>query len=206
MAYTIEVGFRNELEDPREAGVLAGIRDLGVRSIDAVRVSDVYWLDGELTSVELDAIGARVLSDPVAQVFAWDGTHVRGNEPWLCALVVTYNRGVSDPLEATILKGMEDIGIAKGGRARSGVRYVLYGSASAEQIELITTQLLLNPIVQHVFETDEDAFPNEPRYEFSLQRVPLTGLSDAEAAAVGAGIGLSPVSYTHLTLPTKRIV
>ena len=192
MAHRIEVGFRSELDDPREAGVLAGIRDLGVRSIEAVSVSDVYWLDADLTSAELDAIGARVLSDPVAQVCAWDGTHVRGSEPWLRALVVTYNRGVSDPLEATILKGMEDVGISKGGRARSGVRYVLYGSASTEQIDLVTTQLLLNPIVQHVFQGDEDAFPNEPMYEFSLRRVPLSGLSESDVSAIGAGLGLSP--------------
>jgi phosphoribosylformylglycinamidine synthase len=173
MAHKIEVGFRSGLDDPREAGVLAGIRDLGVGAINSVSVSDVYWLDAALTPTELDAIGGRLLSDPVAQVFAWDGTHVRGCEPWLCALEVTYNRGVSDPLEATILKGIQDVGISKGGRARSGVRYVLYGSAEADEIELITTQLLLNPIVQHVVQADEEPFPNEPRYEFALRHVSL---------------------------------
>jgi phosphoribosylformylglycinamidine synthase len=151
----------------------------------------VYWLSADLTAAELKAIGGRLLSDPVAQAFACDGVHVRGPEPWLCALVVTYNRGVSDPLEATILKGMEDVGVRKGGRARSGVRYVLYGSATADQIDIIATQLLLNPIVQHVVQTGEDAFPNEPRYEFSLRHVALSSLSDAEAAALGAGFGLS---------------
>lgn len=191
MPHSIEVGFRSELSDPREAGVLAGIADLGVRLIDRVRVSDVYWLSADLTAVELNAIGGRLLSDPVAQSFACDGVHVRGREPWLCALVVTYNRGVSDPLEATILKGMEDVGVRKGGRARSGVRYVLYGSATADQIDLIVTQLLLNPIVQHVVLDGEDPFPNEPKYEFSLRRVPLLGLGDVEAAALGAGFGFS---------------
>ena len=192
MAHRIEVGFRSELDDPREAGVLAGIRDLGVGAINSVRVSDVYWLDAPLTPTELDAIGGRLLSDPVAQVFAWDGTHVRGCGPWLCALEVTYNRGVSDPLEATILKGIQDVGISKGGWARSGVRYVLYGSAEADEIELITTQLLLNPIVQHVVQADEDPFPQEPRYEFALRHVSLDDGNDKAGGTTVSSFGFFP--------------
>lgn len=189
--HIIEVGFRSDLVDPREPGTLAGIIDLGVRSVEAVRVSDVYWLDADLSTVELNAVGSRLLSDPVAQVFACDGVHVRGGEPCLCALVVTFNRGVSDPLESTILKGMEDVGVRKAARARSGVRYVLYGSATGAEIDLITTQLLLNPIVQHVVQSGEDPFPNEPRYEFRLRHVKLSGLNEDELATLGAGFGLS---------------
>ena len=192
MAHRIEVGFCSELDDPREAGVLAGIRDLGVRSIEAVSVADVYWLDADLAPAELDAIGGRLLSDPIAQVFAWDGTHVRGREPWLCALEVTYNRGVSDPLEATILKGIQDVGVSSGGRARSGVRYVLYGSAATDEIDLITTQLLLNPIVQHVVQADEDPFPNEPRYEFALRHVSLDDGNSETGGTTVSSFGFFP--------------
>ena len=192
MTHRIEVGFRKELHDPREAGVLAGIRDLGLRSIEAVSVSDVYWLDANLTPAQLDEIGSRLLSDPVAQVFAWDGAHVRGLEPWLRQLVVTYNRGVSDPLEATILKGMQDLGVGEEARARSGVRYVLYGSASVDEIDLITTQLLLNPIVQHVVQPGDDPFPAEPRYEFVLRHVSLDEKATASGGASASSFGFFP--------------
>jgi len=175
MTHRIEVAAREGLVEPREDGVLAGIRDLGITGIERVSVADVYWLDATLTPAQLQTIGTRLLSDPVAQVCGYDGEHVRDAGPSLCALEVAYNRGVSDPLEFTILKGVKDLGFGEVARARSGVRYVLHGAISAGDIEFITNRLLLNPLVQHVVEAGEDMFPAEPQYRFELRHVSLDG-------------------------------
>ncbi len=191
MAHRIEVGFRPDLGDPREDAVAAGIRDLGIGTIAGVRVADVYWLDAELSPIQLDALCGRLLSDPVSQQCRYDGGHVRGEEPFLHALEVTYNRGVTDPLEHTILKGIEDLGVAEVGRARSGVRYVLYGCAGPGELELIATRLLLNPIVHHVVQQGEDIFPHEPRYEFSLRHITLRSLDGTQLMDLAAPFGFS---------------
>jgi phosphoribosylformylglycinamidine (FGAM) synthase PurS component len=103
MTHRIEVAVREGLVDPREDGVLAGIHDLGITGVNRVFVADVYWLDATLSEAQLLSVATRLLSDPVAQVCGYDGAHVRGFEPCRCALEVAYNRGVTDPLEFTIL-------------------------------------------------------------------------------------------------------
>ncbi len=192
MAHRIEVAFKEGLVDPREDGVLAGIRDLGITGIQHVSVADVYWLDASLLETQLRAAGTMLLSDPVAQVCGYDGEHVRDIAPSLCALEVAYNRGVSDPLEATILKGLKDIGIDDVPRARSAIRYVFHGWCSPEDIDVVTHRLLLNPLVQHVVQPGEDVFPDEPTYQFELRRVPLLHLDDVARSGVASAYGFFP--------------
>jgi len=191
MTYRIEVGFKEGLCDPREAGIASGIRDLGIRTIEKVGVADVYWLDADLAAEELDAVCHRLLSDPVAQVYRHDGSHIRDIEGCLCALEVTYNSGVSDPLEGTILKGIADMRFGPVRRAKNGVLYVFYGQASETAIRLITDQLLLNPVVQHVVQPGENIFPDEPQYELQLRHISITQLPSDELLALSGEFGFS---------------
>ncbi|MFC2008980.1 phosphoribosylformylglycinamidine synthase subunit PurL, partial [Chloroflexota bacterium] len=142
---------------------------------------------------ELDSVCLRLLSDPVAQVYRHDGGHIRDTAGCLSALEVTYNSGVSDPLQATILKGIADIGVGPVPRAKNGILYVLYGRASEAEIQLITDQLLLNPVVQHVVQPAEDVFPHEPQYELQLRHISITQLSGDELLALSGEFGFSPM-------------
>lgn len=192
MAHRIEVALREDLVDPREVDILSTIHDLGITGITRVSVSDVYWLDGTLSEDELRTAGEGLLSDPVAQVCAYGGEHVRRTAaPHLCALEVAYNRGVSDPLEYTILKGVQDVGVHGVARARSGIRYVLEGSCSAADIDIVTHRVLLNPLVQHVVQPDEEVFLSEPTYEFRLRHVPLRYVDETERDQLAASFGFS---------------
>ena len=192
MTHRIEVAFKEGLGDPREAAIAGGIRDLGIRTIEKVAVADVYWLDADLTSEALGRVCLRLLSDPVAQVYRHDGGHISDTADCLCALEVTYNSGVSDPLEATILKGIADIDAGPVPRAKNGVLYVLHGQASQSEIQLLTDQLLLNPVVQHVVQPGEDVFPHEPTYELSLRHICITQLQNDELLTLAREFGFSP--------------
>lgn len=191
MAHRIEVALRDDLVDPREVDVLSSIRDLGITGIERVTVADVYWLAGSLSDAELRTAGSGLLSDPVAQVCGYDGEHVRETKPYSCAMETAYNRGVNDPLEYTILKGIQDVGIDGVARARSGTRYVLYGSCGPREIEMLTQRVLLNPLIQHVVEPGEDVFPIEPTYEFELRHVPLLQMDELERGRLAASFGFS---------------
>ncbi|MBN1855488.1 MAG: phosphoribosylformylglycinamidine synthase subunit PurL [Dehalococcoidia bacterium] len=189
MTHRIEVAFNTDLIDPREDGIMTGIRDLGVFSIQRVLVADVYWLDGALSPAQLDVLCGRLLSDPVAQKCRYDGGHVRDEESCLRQIEVTYNNGVTDTLQDTILKGIQDLDIGGVSKARSGTRYVLYGSASESELDVITNRLLLNPIVQHVVREGEEIFPYVPVYELEQHSVPLLNLQPQELSDMAARFG-----------------
>ncbi len=189
MTHRIEVAFNTGLGDPREDGIRAGIRDLGISSITRVLVADVYWLDGNLSGAQLDMVCDRLLSDPVAQTTCHDGGHVREEEPCLRQIEVTFNNGVTDPLQDTILKGVEDLDITGVVRGLSGMRYVLYGNASESELDVITNRLLLNPIVQHVVQEGENVFPYVPVYELERHSVPLLNLKPEELAESASRFG-----------------
>ncbi len=205
MSHRIEVGFRSELIDPREDATVAGIRDLGITSIDYVHVADVYYLDASLPDEQLDLICSRLLSDSVAQAWTHDGSHVREHEGALGAFEVAYNRGVSDPLADTVMKGIRDLGIEGVEKARTGIRYVLYGNATPGELELIINQLLLNPIVQHVVEESEEPFYHEPRYELDVLTVPLGSMSDDEAASLASRFGFNAVELAAIRQHFERV-
>ena len=192
MTHRIEVAIKEGLGDPREDAILGGIRDLGIDGISSVRVADVYWLEAELSTEQLDRVCGHLLSDPVAQTFRHDGYHICDTSDCLRALEVTYNSGVSDPLEATILKGIQDLGVGPVVRARNGVLYVLHGEATDAQIRLITEMLLLNPVVQHVVTMNEDVFPQEPQYQLTVRHVPITHLDEADLLSEAREFGFFP--------------
>jgi phosphoribosylformylglycinamidine (FGAM) synthase PurS component len=53
--FRVEVSVKPDLPDPRGEALKADIRDLGIARVQKVRVSDVYWLEGDLSPKELAA-------------------------------------------------------------------------------------------------------------------------------------------------------
>ena len=54
--YRIEVSVKEGFADPRSEGLLKDILDLGIRSVERVKVSSVYLLEGTLNEKELIAV------------------------------------------------------------------------------------------------------------------------------------------------------
>jgi len=86
---------------------------------------------------------------------------------------VAYNAGVTDPVEDTILKAVQDLGITGVRGVKTAKRYLIQGQLDAQQLETICNRLLVNPIIQHVVQTEKSIFPQNPEYRFRLNQVDI---------------------------------
>ena len=69
MEYRIEVYWQASVPDGRVTDLLAQIAQLGLDQVRSVRVSDLYFLRGELTSADLERLATELLADPIVEGF-----------------------------------------------------------------------------------------------------------------------------------------
>ncbi len=178
MHWRIEVTTKPELVDARGQGIEADIKDLGITSVGKVRVVRVYLLTAPLTEEEIDRICKELLADPVTEVYSVNRPP-SGAEGPLRSVQVFRKPGVMDPVEASTLKGLRDMDL-NADSIRTGVKYLLCGSAASEEIELIGRRILYNPAIEELFPGDAEVphAPESPEYHFQIRTVPLREADD----------------------------
>ena len=195
--FRVEVSVKPALPDPRGEALRADIRDLGITTVSRVRVSNIYMLEGGLSQEEVAIICRELLADPVVEeysigdgsLFAITGAH---------AVEVAYNPGVMDPVEESVKKGIGDLGITKVESVKTAKRYYLSGELSPADIELISSKLLVNSVIQHAVTSQEKVSLPSTGYRFSLQEVDLLTMDDAGLARLGQELWLTPSELKHI--------
>jgi phosphoribosylformylglycinamidine synthase II len=178
----VEVSVKPGLPDPRGEALKADIRDLGIATVQQVRVSDVYLLEGHLSQKELEKVCKLLLADPVVEEYSI-GEPAPSKEAQ--AVEVAYNPGVMDPVEDSVSKGIGDLGINTISSVKTAKRYYLSGSLSASNIELISSKLLVNSVIQHMVTGGERATLPPASYDFSRIEVELLTLDDSGLTRLG---------------------
>ena len=184
--FGVEVSVKSGFPDPRGEGLQKDIRDLGVATVDQVRVSDIYLLEGELNQKEVQIICRELLADPVVEEYSIGKVPlvaIKGKDTH--AIEVTYNPGLMDPVEESVRKGILDLGITTVEAVKTAKRYYLQGKLSAGDIELIRDKLLVNSAVQHVVTSQERVSLPSAMYSFSLEEVDLLTMDDDELTRLG---------------------
>ncbi|MBI4188320.1 MAG: phosphoribosylformylglycinamidine synthase subunit PurS, partial [Chloroflexi bacterium] len=150
--HRVEVNLKSHLPDARGLGLVKDIRDLGIATITKVGVVDVYWLDADLPPAELDLVCRGLLADPVTQQYHCESVFSVAAEAGADyhTVEVTYNAGVTDPVEATIGKAIRDLGFSGVRAVKTAKRFLLQGRLSKNKLEVVCNRLLVNPIIQHV--------------------------------------------------------
>ena len=218
--HRVEVCLKRHLPDARGLGLVRDIHDLGITSVSGVRVVDIYWLDADLTPDILDLVCHRLLADPITQEYQYftPSTDIKGGlegrspsknnlspSPYqgegdkggevnkqFHIIEVAYNAGVSDPVEGTIIKALEDLGVGGVRAVKTAKRYLIEGQLDKPQLEAISSKLLVNPIVQHVVKQEPVGFPETPQYKFALKEVDIRqagqqfGFTEDELKAITA--------------------
>ena len=191
MISAIEVSLKPGLPDPRGEGVARNIKDLGIDKDVAIRTHDVYWLEGDVAADELKRIAIGLLTDPIVHEYSLNPI-CESDTPALHHLIVTYNPGVADPAQDTVMKALDDLGINSVTAVKTAVHYVLCGELTDEEVGTIAARLLVNPIIQHIVTGTPAAFPVSPSYVFSLAHIDLLGASDEELLRLGRDYSFSP--------------
>ena len=193
--HRVEVRLKSHLPDARGAGLVKDMQDLGITTVSGVRVVDIYWLEADLTPDKLDLICRELLADTVTQEYRSDLSFSADGEAGdYHTIEVAYNAGVADPIEETMLKATRDLG-AGVGVVRTSRRYLLQGHLDKDQMEVVCSRLLVNPIIQHVVESEQFGFASNPQYEFQINRVDLLGLDKTGLSEVRQEFGFSDEEF-----------
>ena len=173
--HRIEVRLKSHLPDARGQGLVKDIHDLGIATVSDVRIVDIYWLDAELDAPTLDLIGCSLLADPVTQLCSYQqGAPAEPvDESRYHAVEVAYNPGVTDPVEDSVLKAIRDLKVEAVSAVKTSKRYLIEGQLTGEQVGVICSRLLVNPIIQHVVEREQLSFLENPKYHFKLEVVDI---------------------------------
>ncbi|NTV28639.1 MAG: phosphoribosylformylglycinamidine synthase, partial [Candidatus Omnitrophica bacterium] len=121
----------------------------------------VFTLEGDLSAGQVELIAGQLLVDPVVQEFRFSdkpfaNAFVRAKDAHV--VEVAYNPGVMDPVEASTLKGIRDLGITGVTAVRTARQFVLEGDVSPRELELIKDKALMNKLIQHAVRDPQSAF------------------------------------------------
>jgi len=172
----VEVRLKSHLPDARGLGMVRDIYDLGITTVSEVRVADIYWLDASLTVDKLDMVCRNLLADTVTQDY-WCEQIPRDEGKFgtnYYTIEVAYNAGVTDPVENTVMKALQDLGVEGVKGIKTAKRYLLQGQLYDNQVEVICNRLLVNPIIQHVVKSEYIGFTENPQYSFRLEHINIS--------------------------------
>jgi phosphoribosylformylglycinamidine synthase len=183
MQYKIEVVDKPGIFDAIGQGVARDIFDLGIGGVKEVKFIQVYTLDGNLAYGQIISICQELLTDKVAQDYEILSDHPNNSSRTNRHIVeVAYNSGVMDPVEASVLKGIQDLGILAPEAVKTAKKYIIFGKLSPVQLKTISEKLLYNKLIQHVVNphTPASDIKHLPGYNFNLIAVDLLEASDTK--------------------------
>ena len=186
--HRVEVYIKENLPDARGQGLVCDIFDLGISDVADVRVMDVYWLDASLKTDELESVCRNLLADSVTQDYLSDPNGHSKSEDGLYSVEVAYNAGVADPVEETAMKAIIDLGIDGVKAIKTAKCYLIKGRLDEEQLEIICSRLLVNPIIQHIVDRESVVFTESPKYIYKLEYIDLLGMDNRQEIARRFGL------------------
>jgi len=184
MFYKIEVSDKPGIFDAVGNSVKSDILDFGIKTVKEVRFIQAYTIEGELSAEDIQLICDRLLVDKVCQDYSVDPNTEDRTRKTEHIIEVAYNPGVMDPIEASTLKGISDLGIAGAQSVKTAKKYILRGDLSAKQLKTICEKLLYNKLIQYIVKAEksgtvpEGDCPRFSSYQFNLVTVDLLNASD----------------------------
>ena len=152
MKWKIEVSYKPDMPDALGQGISEDIMDLGIAGVNSVRTAQLYWIEGELQTQEVERICSELLADPVTQDYVYNssesaaGASPSQTDTWI--VEVRFKPGVTDAVGDSVIKGINDLGISGVQAAQTGKKYWLYGNFVSSALETIAQRLLANEVIQ----------------------------------------------------------
>ena len=146
MIHRIEVGAKPGRRDARGPRLAREIAQAGLRGVESVSTSDLYFIQGPIAASELQRLVDTLLVDDILEdarigpgPAPAEGTH---------NIEVTLLPGVTDSAAESLRQGAEVIGITGLGQIAVGQRHVLHGRLTATDAKTIAERLFINTVVQ----------------------------------------------------------
>ncbi len=186
----IRVWPRTSALDGHGREVLADAHEIGLKNIEGVRSSRLYFFSGTLAESDICLLGVELLCDPVAEEFSF-GRGLVQRDSKLPSIEIHLQPGVMNPVVASTLGAarrllrhhgssgatMEDV--------RTARHYEVLGAGSVVELEQIASRLLANSCIENFYiqglgrkDKLPETFPTPPIRQFAIRHVTLRGLSD----------------------------
>ncbi|MGQ9553271.1 MAG: phosphoribosylformylglycinamidine synthase subunit PurL [Anaerolineae bacterium] len=151
--HRVQVDLKPEHQDWRGRALLPDAAALGIGSLRDIRVSDLYFLAGELDPAQVKRLATELLCDPIMAHYTVglasdeksSGTAL-GPDQWLVEVCLL--PGVTDAQAESLLAAAQRIGVCGLQRAACATRYLLQGDLSETQVRALSERLLCNPVIQ----------------------------------------------------------
>jgi len=140
---------------------------LGFLRILKVHIVQVYNIEGNFNKKQIQTICQDLLIDPIIhqyQCFSHDSSLQSPQSKNINTIEIAYNTGVMDPVEASTIKGIKDLGFDQILSVRTAKKYFLYGALSTREINIIIDKILSNKLIQHVVEKGAGFHSQENAY------------------------------------------
>jgi len=156
MIWRVEIKEKSGIFDALGESVFKDVLGLGISTLTRVSVTHVYTVKSAMTENEIQKVASQLLVDPVTQEYqclplTQHPPRTKKNRAYT-AIEIAYNPGVMDPVEASTIKGIKDLGIETVDWVRTAKKYYLYGRLNQQQIQVIIDKVLSNKLVQHAVE------------------------------------------------------
>ncbi|MGR3177217.1 MAG: phosphoribosylformylglycinamidine synthase subunit PurL [Candidatus Anammoxibacter sp.] len=152
----IEVYYKEGFPDPVSNKLKAAIETMGFSAVSDIRTVNIFLLEGELSGKDIDNICRQLLVDCVTQDYTIHDALQEIPNPQSPiqnpehVIEVSRKPGVMDIVEASILKGIRDMGLAANSVKRA-TRYMLSGGLTTGQCKIIASKILANSTIEDTY-------------------------------------------------------
>ncbi|MCP4265582.1 MAG: phosphoribosylformylglycinamidine synthase, partial [Candidatus Brocadiaceae bacterium] len=219
METRIEVFTKENFPDAIGNEVVLGIANIGITSIDEIRVVQVYLVDGDLSKEDVERVCGELLIDGLTQDYACvNGSsglpggiqaekerfgHRWNNYDTVYTIEVTRKRGVMDPVESTVIKGINDLGLSVKS-VKTAKRFLVAGLLTIDQVEDIANKVLANKIIEDVFINKNNLLYEDKNetvdYHFHKNTLDILNVGDEQL------LSISQRGQLYLTLQEMKAV
>jgi len=144
--YSVEVFYKENMADVFGLEIKKSAEELGILSVESVRVSDLYRFEGKVPMRKLKRIAEDILIDPVIQEYALYGKNPPVQGRW--AVEVLYREGVTDAAGDTASAAVKDSGIISPLPVHTGKKYYFRGPLTEKEVASIAEKILSNQLIQ----------------------------------------------------------
>jgi len=174
MFYRIEVREKKDFFDAAGAAVKKDMEALGFKGkVRDVKTSQIYLIRGDISSSSIKKICDELLIDPITQEYSYNGSFQ--NNPEAVAVEIAYNPGVMDPVEESLKKAIEDLGISGIEAIRTAKHYLIKSNLSIQQIRQLAEKVLYNKVTQHLVTGESVIHPEVPPYRLNITTIDMIG-------------------------------
>ena len=177
--WRFEVFNRPGTSDVHGNGVLEDIRELGIKSVEAIQSARVFLIEAGFDKKFAGRVAEELLTDPVCEEYYIGRSKAPAGLAKATLIEVHLKSGVTDPVAQSVTAALADMGVTVE-NVRTARKYVLLGQINQEQIATISQKILANDCIETVIVGDaaEPPSPHLKPYELKILHWPIRELDD----------------------------